>query len=55
MERRYRDGSSDTVDADSEENAILNSTGLYGEFKKVILDLEVRAKEFLDELLNWRE
>jgi len=52
MERRYRDGSSDTVDADSEENAILNSTGLYGEFKKVILDLEVRAKEFLDELLN---
>ena len=52
MEQRYRDGSNEPSTADAEENEILNSTGLYGEFKKFMLDIEIRSKEFLDDLLN---
>ncbi|KAI5955477.1 hypothetical protein KGF57_003609 [Candida theae] len=52
MEQRYRDGSNDNSVVDTEENEILNSTGIYGEFRKAILDLEIRSKELLDELLN---
>lgn len=52
MEQRYRDGPNDISDANTEENEILNSTGLYGEFRKAIFDLEIRSKEFLEDLLN---
>ncbi|KAI5968794.1 hypothetical protein CANMA_002230 [Candida margitis] len=52
MEQRYRDRSSSTSVTDAEENEILNSNGFYGEFKKAVLDMEIRSKEFLDDFLN---
>ncbi|KAI5951185.1 hypothetical protein KGF54_004259 [Candida jiufengensis] len=36
---------------DEEEQEILNSKGIYGEFRKVVFDIEIRAKELLSEYL----
>ncbi|KAI5963756.1 uncharacterized protein KGF55_002636 [Candida pseudojiufengensis] len=43
--------SSQNNQVDAEEQEILDSKGIYGEFRKVVLDIEIRAKEFLSDYL----
>ncbi|KAI3402680.2 hypothetical protein KGF56_004561 [Candida oxycetoniae] len=44
--------SSEFIIEDPEEAEIANSTGLMGEFKNAVFDLEMRSKDLLDEILN---
>lgn len=55
METRYNDvqnGTSSRSLEQEEEDEVANATGYFGEFRKAIFDLEVRSKEYLDDLFN---
>lgn len=55
METRYNDvqnGTSSRSLEQEEEDEVANATGYFGEFRKAIFDLEVRSKEYLDDLCN---
>ena len=55
MEARYNDvqnGTSSRSLEQEEEDEVANATGYFGEFRKAIFDLEVRSKEYLDDLFN---
>ncbi|CAX45377.1 conserved hypothetical protein [Candida dubliniensis CD36] len=55
MEARYNDiqnGTSSRSLEEEEETEVANATGYFAEFRKAIFDLEVRSKEYLDDLFN---
>ncbi|CAK9436137.1 uncharacterized protein LODBEIA_P06950 [Lodderomyces beijingensis] len=59
LESRYKteinldgENGSDQLLEDAAEIEISNSSGLSGEVKKLLYDLEMRSKDFLDEMLN---
>ncbi|EMG49775.1 hypothetical protein G210_5413 [Candida maltosa Xu316] len=52
MDDRYNENQSGRSLENIEEEEIMNETGLIGEFRKAVFDLETRAKEYLNDLFK---